>query len=74
MKIKLRIAKDGATLVSRTSDIFDADTFGRACADAFAELRSRELGQSTSVGAMMDMLDMNALEVLDGATISLSKE
>jgi len=73
MKIKLEITKNGTALVTRICDIFDADTFGRACADAFTELRSRELTESTSVGAMMDMLNMSALEVLHGATIRLLK-
>jgi len=73
MKIKLRIHKRHETLLERMCDVFDAETFGQACADAFAELRSQELERSTSVGAMMDMLNMNVLEVLDGASITLSK-
>jgi len=73
MKINLQIQKGNAKLVERVCDVCDAESFGRACAEAFSELRSLELARSTSVGAMMDMLNMNVLEVLDGAAITLSK-
>jgi hypothetical protein len=71
MKIKLRITKENETLLENQYDVSDANGFGLACGDAFARLRSKELGEATSVGAMMDMLDRNVLEVLDGATISI---
>jgi len=71
MKIKLRMTKGGQTLLETGHDVTDAESFGRACADAFSQLRSKELGEATSVGAMMDMLNVNVLEVLDGATISI---
>ena len=73
MKIKLQIQKGNSILVERVAEVFDAETFGQACAEAFAELRSRELTESSSVGGLMDMLNMSALEVLNGATIGISK-
>ena len=73
MKIKLRIIKGNETLLEHGYNVSDADGFGQACADAFSRLRSKELGESASVGAMMDMLDLSVLEVLDGAMISIVK-
>ncbi len=73
MKIKVRLMKDRRTLLENDYEVGDADSFGRACADAFAQLRSRELDSATSVGAMMDMLNRSVLDVLDGATITIDK-
>lgn len=73
MKIKVRLNKDKKTLLESNYEVSDADSFGRACADAFSRLRSQELERATSVGAMMDMLNRSVLDVLDGATISIDK-
>ncbi|MGZ5937377.1 MAG: hypothetical protein ACXWLK_08270 [Rhizomicrobium sp.] len=73
MKIRIRIAKHEKNLFEGTYDVADADSFGQACADAWAKLRSTELNRATSVGAMMEMLDMNVLDVLDGASFVISK-
>lgn len=73
MEIKLRITKENKMLLESQYDVSDADSFGEACADAFSRLRSNELRETPSVGAMMDMLGLNVLEILDGATISITK-
>jgi hypothetical protein len=36
-------------------------------------LRSKELRETPNVGAMMDRLGLNVLEILDGAIISIIK-
>lgn len=69
MKIKLQIAKNGSVLLEGVYDVKGAEDFGRACADVWSQLRSKELAQATSIGAVMDMLDSNVLEVLHGASI-----
>jgi len=73
MKIRLQLLKDKSPLLESVYDVSDAESFGLACADAFSQLRSKELNQATSVGAMMDMLNQNVLEVLHGASIAISK-
>ena len=73
MNVKLRIQKDGSVLHERTYDIRDADSFGRACADAWTQLREQRLAKATSIGALFDALDDELLDGLIGAEIALSK-
>jgi hypothetical protein len=73
MQVRLRISKDHAALYEAGYDISDAASFGAACADAWAKLRERHLARATSIGALMEELDDNVLDQLDGATISVEK-
>jgi hypothetical protein len=74
MKTRLRIRKAGASLVDAVYDINDAESFGRACADAWMKLRERRLGRATSIGELMERLDQNILDDLRGAELSLGAE
>jgi hypothetical protein len=73
MKVRLEIEKGGTFLFQGAYDVTDADSFGKACADAWTQLRSRRLAQATSVGDLMDRLNQSVLDALDGADISVSK-
>ena len=73
MNISLQIRRNGSLLFERTYDIRDADSFGRACADAWTQLRDQRLSKTTSIGALYDALDDQLLEGLMDAQISLSK-
>ena len=73
MRAKLQIKKDGAALYECVHDISDADSFGRACAQAWTQLRAQRLEKTTSIGALFDALDEQLLDDLFGAEISLSK-
>ncbi|QBR70852.1 hypothetical protein CU048_05700 [Beijerinckiaceae bacterium] len=73
MKVKLRIVSDGAQLFEGTYDIRDAESFGTACADAWEKLRMERLDQATSIGALMDVLNDNVLDLLQNAKITLEK-
>jgi len=73
MKVQLRIKKDGTLLYAGTHDVVDADSFGKACADAWSKLRQEQLDQETSIGALMEHLDGNELDQLNGAHISLDR-
>jgi len=73
MKVKLEIEKEGTFLFRGAYDVTDAESFGRACADAWTQLQSRRLAQATSVGDMMDMLNQSVLDALDGADMTVSK-
>ncbi len=73
MKIKLRIDRSGSSLFEGNYEVTDADSFGRACADAWEQMRTRRLDKASSVGALMEMLHQNVLEELQGAQITLSK-
>jgi hypothetical protein len=74
MKVKVRVNKDRSTLHEGTYDVSDAESFGRACADVWNELRDRKLKTATSVGALFDQINEQLLDELYGAQISLSKE
>jgi hypothetical protein len=78
MKVKLRITKHGTSLYAGAYDVADADTFGKACADAWSKLRQEQLSKESSIGALMEhleghLLDHNGLDQLNGAHISLEK-
>jgi hypothetical protein len=73
MKIRLRIQRGGSSLFEGTYEVTDSDSFGRACADAWEQIRTRRLEQATSVGALIDMLNQNVLDELQGAEITLSR-
>ena len=73
MKVKLRIHKDRAALYEGIYDVSDAESFGRACADIWNQLRERKLATATSIGALFDELNEQLLDELYGAQISLSK-
>jgi hypothetical protein len=73
MKVKLRIASDDHILHEGSYDISDADSFGRACADAWETLRAERLEKATSIGALYDMLNDNVLELLLGTKLSIDR-
>jgi hypothetical protein len=73
MKVQLRIQRGGSSLFEGSYEITDAETFGRACADAWEQIRTRRLDKATSVGALIDMLNQTVLDELQDAEITLNK-
>ena len=54
MRIKLQISKDGASLYNGDYEIKDAESFGKACSDAWQQLQRAQLSRETSIGALME--------------------
>ena len=73
MKVKLQIEKHGAPIYAAVYEIMDAESFGSACADAWAKIRQQQMEKETSIGALMDHLPTSVLDQLNGAQISLEK-
>jgi hypothetical protein len=73
MKVKLNIRNEGATLYEGLHEITDAQSFGRAFGDAWAQLQDRRLQKTTSIGALMESLNEDVIEELNGAHIGLEK-
>jgi hypothetical protein len=73
MKVKLSIRKKGATLYEGVHGVTGADDFGRAFADAWAQLQDRRLQKTTSIGALMEILNEDVVEELNGAHIGFEK-
>lgn len=71
MKVHLQIRRDGRLLYSGTHDVVDAESFGRACAEAWWKLRQQQLDKQTSIGALMEHLDGDVLDQLNGALITV---
>ena len=69
MRLKLTISKDRADVCSGIYEVVDAESFGRACADAWTKLRERLVERETSIGALMEDLDDGVLERLTGAIL-----
>ena len=74
MKVKLRIQKDGTSLYEGVYDVSDADSFGKACAHLWTQLREQRLAKASSIGALFEALDERLLDELCGAEIMISKE
>jgi hypothetical protein len=74
MKIKLVIRrKKGVAVYEGVHEITDAESFGRAFADVWAQLQDRRLQKATSIGALMEVLNEDVIAELDGAEIGLEK-
>jgi hypothetical protein len=73
MKARLVIKKKGVAFYEGVHEIADAESFGRAFADVWAQLQDRRLQKTTSIGALMEVLNEDVLEELDGAQIALEK-
>lgn len=73
MKIRLIIQKNGVVLYEGLHEIFDAETCGRAFAGLWAQMEDRKLQKTTSVGELMEVLNEDVLEELNGAEIRIEK-
>jgi hypothetical protein len=73
MKVELSIRKKGAKLYEGIHEITDAESFGRAFANAWAQLQDRRLQKTTSIGALMEILNEDVVEELNGAQIGFEK-
>ena len=73
MKVKLRITKAGASIYEGTYHVADAESFGKACADAWGRLKQQQMEKETSIGALIDHLDRDVLDELSGAHIMLER-
>jgi hypothetical protein len=71
MKVKLRIIKSGASMYEGIYHISDAESFGKACADAWGRLKQQQVDKETSIGALMEHLERDVLDQLSGAHITL---
>ena len=73
MKVKLIIGKKGVVLYEGMHEIIDAETCGRAFADVWAQMADRRLQKTTSIGELMEVLNEDVLEELNGAEIRIEK-
>lgn len=73
MKVKLRIRKKGAALYEGVHEVIDQESFAAAFASVWQAVRQRRLEATTSVGELMDILNDEVLDQLQGAEISIEK-
>lgn len=73
MKLRLRITKTGAPLFAGTFEIEDAESFGKACAEAWLRLEQQRMNAATSVGALYEGFSDTMIDLLNGAHIELEK-
>ncbi len=73
MNIRLEVHKSDNKLFEGGYAVSDAQSFGHACADIWRQIEAEKFEQATSIGALMDTLGENVLEVLDGAVIRVSR-
>ncbi len=73
MRIRLRIKKRGTLLYEGVHEVIDQDSFGAAFADVWRTMREKQLQKTTSVGELMDILNDEMFEQLQGAEVSIQK-
>ena len=73
MKLKLSIAKQGTILYEGVHEVIDAESFGRAFADVWTRMQDRRLQKTTSIGALMEVLNEDLVEDLNAAQIGLER-
>jgi len=74
MKIKLTIRKRaGEVLYEGMHEIVDAQSFGRAFIDVWARVQDQRLQKTTSIGALMEVLNEDVIGELDGASIAMER-
>jgi len=74
MKIKLTIRnRAGEVLYEGVHEITDAQSFGRVFVDVWAHVQDQRLQKTTSIGALMEVLNEAVIEDLDGASIAMER-
>ena len=74
MHIKLVIRKkSGEVLYEGVHEITDAQSFGRAFVDVWARVQDQRLQKTTSIGALMEILNEDVVEELNDAHIGVEK-
>jgi hypothetical protein len=73
MKVQLRIIKNGKAIFAQAYEIADADSFGKACADAWFRIQQQQMQKESSIGALMEHLDHSVLDQLTGAHLRIEK-
>jgi hypothetical protein len=73
MHIKLKITKAGTFIYEGIYDVADAESFGNACADAWWNLEQQQMEKESSIGALMEHLEHDVLNQLQGAHITLER-
>ena len=72
MKLAVRITKSGTALYAGAYDVTDAETFGKACADAYSKMMEEQFRKESNVGVLMEDIE-NEASLLDGALISMQR-
>ena len=73
MKVNLKIEKNGSILYERAHQISDAESFGKACSEAWMLLHNQRMARATSIGALYEELNDQLLGEFDGARLRLTK-
>lgn len=73
MKVRLRIKNKGALLYEGLHEIVDQDSFATAFGAAWQGMHQRQLEAATSVGELMEIINDEVLERLQGAEISIER-
>jgi hypothetical protein len=73
MKMQLRVVKNGSSIYTGAYDIADAESFGKACEDAWCKMQEQQWQAETSIGALMEHLNSGVLDQLNGAHITLDR-
>lgn len=74
MKVSLKVRRSGVALYEGTYRVFDADSFGAACADIWAQLRKQRMAGTANVGALMESQEDSVIADLVGAEIAISDD
>jgi hypothetical protein len=73
MRLKLSLRKEGAVLYEGVHEVFDAETFGCAFASVWTQMQDRRLQKTTSIGALMEVLNEDLVAELNEAQVGLKE-
>lgn len=73
MKIKLVMRRKGTLLYEGIHNITDAESFGAACAAAWAGVEEGRKQKTTSIGELMETVSEDMLGELSGAEMHFEK-
>lgn len=69
MRVKLIVRKEGTALYENIHEIVDAESFGRAFTRVWTQLQNEKLQETTSIGELMEVMNNDLIETLDGTEI-----
>jgi hypothetical protein len=69
LRVKLIVRKEGTALYENIHEIVDAESFGRAFTRVWTQLQNEKLQETTSIGELMEVMNNDLIETLDGTEI-----
>jgi hypothetical protein len=71
--MNLQLKKGNALLYEGAHEVTDADSFGKALAQAWTSVRDDRLSRTTSIGQLMELITDETVAEISGAELIMTK-